>query len=226
MSLFRINPNKPFQGPHQGKPVATAGVDPEQAKAAMILVHGRGASAESMLLFADEFEVNDIHYRAISADRHTWYPQSFLAPKEQNQPGISSGLQSIYDQITFLNNAGIDSDHIVLLGFSQGACLASEFAARHPQRFGGLVALSGGLIGPEVSIDNYSGSFEGTPIFLGCSDKDPHIPKERVDETANILDSLNAEVTKRIYPNMGHTVNQDEIDKVNQMLNSLTSIKK
>ncbi|MDX1585158.1 MAG: dienelactone hydrolase family protein [Balneolaceae bacterium] len=221
MSLFRVDPENPFHGPHQGKPVSKAGVDPAEASAAMILVHGRGASAESMLLFADEFRQNSIHYRALQADRHTWYPNSFLAPKEQNQPGISSGLQAIYDEIQSLNNAGIATSKIVLLGFSQGACLSSEFAARHPQRYGGLAILSGGLIGPEVSRDNYSGSFEGTPVFMGCSDYDPHIPQERVDETAEILEALDADVTKKIYPGMGHTVNEDEIKHINHLLDSL-----
>lgn len=225
MPLFRIDPDNPVHGPHQGKPVAKTGASPEKANAAMILVHGRGASADSMLLFADEFERNDIHYRAIQADRHTWYPQSFLAPREQNQPGIFSGLQAIYDQITDLNKAGIPTDRIVLLGFSQGACLASEFAARHPQRFGGVVALSGGLIGPEINSDNYSGSFEKTSVFMGCSDHDPHIPQERVYQTAEILGSLNANVIKKIYPNMGHTVNEDEIEHIKQMLDKLGKIK-
>ncbi len=222
MSLFRVDPNNPFHGPHQGKPVSKAGVSAEEASAAMILVHGRGASADSMLLFADEFGREDIHYRAIQADRHTWYPNSFLAPKEQNEPGISSGLQAIHDEIQSLNQAGIATGKTILLGFSQGACLASEFAARHPQRFGGLVALSGGLIGPEVDADNYSGSFEETPVFMGCSDYDPHIPQERVHETAEILASLEADVTKKIYPDMGHTVNQDEIDAVRSMIDTLT----
>ncbi len=221
MPLFRIDPENPFHGPHQGKPVARAGASPDEADAAMILVHGRGASAQSILMFADEFERNDIHYRAIQADRNTWYPNSFLAPKEQNEPGISSGLQAISDQITSLNNAGIPTERIVLLGFSQGACLASEFAARHPKRYGGLVALSGGLIGSEVDAGNYTGSFEETPVFMGCSDRDPHIPQIRVDETAEILESLGAQVTKKIYPGMGHTVNEDEIEHVKQMLNNL-----
>lgn len=221
MSLFRVDSDNPFHGPHQGKPVATAGVDPEQAAGAIILVHGRGASADSMLLFADEFDRSDLHYRAIQADRHTWYPQSFLAPKEQNQPGISSGLQAIYDQIKWLNKAEIPTEKIVILGFSQGACLSSEFAAHHPQKYGGLVVLSGGLIGPEITVDNYSGSFEQMPVFMGCSDRDPHIPQERVDETAKILESLEADVTKKIYPGMGHTVNRDEIVHINSMLNKL-----
>lgn len=222
MKLFRVDPENPFHGPHQGKPVSKAGVAPEEAGAAMILVHGRGASAESMLMFADEFEHDDIHYRALQADRHTWYPNSFLAPKEQNQPGISSGLQAIYDEIQSLNDAGIATNRIVLLGFSQGACLSSEFAARHPQRYGGLAILSGGLIGPEVSPDNYSGSFEGTPVFMGCSDFDPHIPQERVTETVEILEGLGADVTKKIYPGMGHTVNEDEIEHVKDMIDNLS----
>lgn len=224
MELFRVQADKPFHGPHQGKPVAKAGKQANEATMAMLLVHGRGASAESMLLFADEFERNDVHYRAIQADRHTWYPNSFLAPKEQNEPGISSGLQSIYDEITSLNEAGIATDHIIILGFSQGACLATEFAARHPQRLGGVVGLSGGLIGSEVSADNYSGSFEHTPVFLGCSDDDPHIPQKRVEETANILKSLNATITKKIYPGMGHTVNRDEIEHIRQMLDNVRTV--
>jgi len=187
----------------------------------MILVHGRGASADSMLLFAEEFDQSDIHFRAIQADRYTWYPNSFLAPIEQNEPGISSGLQAIYDEIEILNSAGIETVRIILLGFSQGACLCAEFAARHPQRFGGVVVLSGGLIGPEVNRENYSGSFENTPIFLGCSNKDPHIPKERVDQTSKILQILEADVTKKIYPDLGHTVNRDEINHINRIVNKL-----
>ncbi len=226
MSLFRVDSDNPFHGPHQGKPVSKAGASPEEADVAMILVHGRGASADSMLLFADEFDRSNIHYRAIQADRHTWYPNSFLAPREQNQPGISSGLQAIYDELKTLNESGIATKKIMLLGFSQGACLSSEFAARHPQRFGGLAILSGGLIGPEVSLDNYSGSFEGTPVFMGCSDYDPHIPQERVHDTAEILEALGADVTKKIYPKMGHTVNEDEIGHVRQMLDKLAKIER
>lgn len=224
MSLFRVDPENPFHGPHQGKAVSKAGKSAEEASAAVILIHGRGASAESMLLFADEFDRNDVHYRALQADRHTWYPNSFLAPINQNEPGISSGLQTIHDQIEDLNKSGISTERIILLGFSQGACLTSEFAARHPNKYGGLVILSGGLIGPEVDANNYAGSFEGMPVFMGCSDYDPHIPQERVHVTADILEALGAEVTKKIYPNMGHTVNRDEIDHVNQMCNRISNI--
>lgn len=221
MSLFRVDLENPFSGPHQNQPVVTGDVDIDNAKIAMILIHGRGASAQSMLMFADEFDAGDIHYRAIQAKGHTWYPRSFMAPKEMNQPGIKSGLQAIYEQITELNDGGFPTDKIMLLGFSQGACLTTEFAARHPQRYGGIIGLSGGLIGDEVDPQNYKGSMEQTPVFLGCSDRDPHIPQERVDLTENVFQKLGVNVTKKIYVGMGHTVNQDEINHVNQVLASL-----
>lgn len=222
MALFRINPDNPIDGPHQHQPVSTAGATANETTMAMILVHGRGASADGMLLFADEFNRDDVHYRALQASGHTWYPHSFLAPKEQNQPGINSGLQAIYDQVQFLNKTGISTDHIMLLGFSQGACLASEFAARHPRRYGGIFALSGGLIGPEIKAANYKGSFENTAVFLGCSDRDPHIPKERVDETEQVFKQLEADVTKNIYQGMGHTVNEDEIKHIRQIMDNIS----
>lgn len=221
MTLFRVDPENPFNGPHQNQQVATAGVNLAKAEMAMILIHGRGASAQSMLLFAREFDRDDIHYRALQAKGHTWYPRSFMAPKKMNEPGISSGLQAIYDVITDINEAGISLEKIVLLGFSQGACLTTEFAARHPQRFGAVVGFSGGLIGEEVDPKNYSGSMEKTPVFLGCSDRDPHIPQERVNETEQVFNQLNADVTKRIYKGMGHTVNQDEINFVGELLDRI-----
>ncbi|HKK45860.1 MAG TPA: dienelactone hydrolase family protein [Balneolaceae bacterium] len=221
MPLFRVDPNMPFQGPHQNQPVVTAGAAVDDTSSAMILIHGRGASAQGMLQLAEEFKWDDIHYRALQANRHTWYPKSFLAPAEMNEPGISSGLQAIYDQICELNNAGIPTDHIILLGFSQGACLTTEFAARHPQKYGAIVGLSGGLIGDEVDSQNYSGSLEETPVFLGCSDHDPHIPKERVDETEKVFMQLHGTVIKRIYKGMGHTVNEDEIAFTNQLIRKL-----
>lgn len=221
MSLFRVDPDNHFSGPHQNQQIVTGGVDIDEAKIAMILIHGRGASAQSMLMFADEFNQEDIHYRAIQAKGHTWYPRSFMAPKEMNQPGIKSGLQAIYDQIADLNNKGITTNKIVLLGFSQGACLTTEFAARHPQRYGGIIGFSGGLIGENINTQNYQGSMEQTPVFLGCSDRDPHIPQERVDLTEKVFGKIGANITKKIYVGMGHTVNQDEIDHVNQLLSSL-----
>lgn len=221
MSLFRIDPDNPFKGPHQSIKPKEYGAPLSRAKAAMIMIHGRGATAESMFSLADEFAQPDFHYLAPQAQNHTWYPNSFLQPKENNQPGLSSGLQRIYDLLEQIKEAGISSEKIILLGFSQGACLATEFAARHPQRLGGVVGFSGGLIGPEIDDSLYTGSMEQTPVFLGCSNIDPHIPKERVDETEAVLKKLNANVTKTIYPGMPHTVNDDEIKTVRGMMADL-----
>lgn len=221
MSLFRVDPENPFNGPHQNQPAVNGGAKIDDATTAMVFTHGRGASAQSMMMFAEEFEGDHIHYRAIQASNHTWYPRSFLAPKEMNQPGIKSGLQAIYDQISELNASGIPTEKIILLGFSQGACLTTEFAARHPQRFGGIVGYSGGLIGEDVDPENYQGSLEQTPVFLGCSDRDPHIPRERVDLTEEVFETLGADVTKKIYVGMGHTVNKDEIEQVQNLINTI-----
>jgi len=218
MSLFRIDPDNPFQGPHQTTQVATYGTPLSRAKAAMIMVHGRGATAESMFSLADEFAQAGFHYAAPQAQNLAWYPYSFLQPKENNQPGLSSGLQQIYNLLEKTIDGGIPAEKIILLGFSQGACLATEFAARHPKKLGGVVGLSGGLIGPEIDPSLYSGSMEQTPVFLGCSNIDPHIPKERVDETEEVFESLNADVTKSIYLGMPHTVNEDEIKTVRRMM--------
>lgn len=218
MSLFRIDPEHLFNGPHQGVSQAEHGASLSHAKAAMVMIHGRGATAQSMFPLADEFAQPDFHYRAPQAHNHSWYPHTFLAPKEQNQPGISSGIQVLHDVLKGIMAGGIPSEKIMLLGFSQGACLTTEFAARHPQRLGGVVAFSGGLIGPDIDESNYTGSMEQTPVFLGCSDVDPHIPKERVDKTEEIFGKLNANVTKRIYEGMGHTINEDEIKAVRGMM--------
>jgi phospholipase/carboxylesterase len=217
--MFRANSENPFKGPHQNSNIARAGASPDDAIAAMIFIHGRGASAESILMLADEFKTDGFHLAAPQASGFQWYPHSFLAPTERNEPGLSSGLQVIHDMIADLESKEINRDKIILLGFSQGACLASEFVARHPAKYGGLIALSGGLIGDSVSPKNYSGSLENTPVFLGCSDIDPHIPVERVDETSGILEGLGADLTKKIYPGMGHTVNEDEINNTQKILN-------
>jgi phospholipase/carboxylesterase len=221
--MFRIDPQNPFKGPHQGLDPATAGADTGEAEAAMILVHGRGASARSILMLADELNEPQVHYVAPQASQFTWYPHSFLEPAERNQPGLSSGLQAIHNLISDLEEKGIKRKKIILAGFSQGACLASEFAARHPARYGAVVALSGGLIGDTVSEENYNGSMEGTPVFLGCSDIDPHIPVERVYETGRIFKKLGAEVIRKIYPGMGHTVNEDELNHVKKLVRIVRS---
>ncbi|HLA63305.1 MAG TPA: alpha/beta fold hydrolase, partial [Rhodothermales bacterium] len=199
-------------GPHQGGRVVEGGAPLGRARAAMILVHGRGASAESILDLADLFAQPDVAYLAPQAAGHTWYPFSFLAPLERNEPGLSSGLRAVGDVLARVEAAGLPAEKTVVLGFSQGACLALEFAARHPRRYGGVVALSGGLIGtggqagapPDDKRFDYEGSLDGTPVFLGCSDVDPHIPLARVRRSAEVLTALGGDVTERIYPGMGH----------------------
>jgi phospholipase/carboxylesterase len=202
---------------HQGRVVRT-GAPPHRAKAAMILLHGRGASAEGMLSLADALAQPDIAYLAPQAARGTWYPYSFLAPLADNEPWLSSALQVIADVLRSLAAEGFPPERVGLLGFSQGGCLALEFAARHARRYGAVVGLSAGLIGPEGTPRNYSGSLAGTPAFLGCSDIDPHIPLARVRESTRILRQLGAEVQEQIYPCMDHTINDDEIRRVRGLL--------
>jgi phospholipase/carboxylesterase len=209
------------RGPHQGQPVLTTGKGIEHAKAAIVMIHGRGATAEGILSLADELAHPDFAYLAPQAAGNAWYPNRFMAPIASNEPYLSSGLATISAILDRLSEAGIPHERTVLLGFSQGACLALEFAARHARRYGGVVGLSGGLIGPDGTPRNYPGSLAGTPVFLGCSDVDFHIPKERVLHTADVLRGLGSEVTMRLYPNMGHTINQDEIDAVRDLMNTL-----
>ncbi len=207
-----------IQGPHQGQPVLAAGRPLAEAGAAMVLVHGRGATAQSILELSAVLDHPDLAYLAPQASGNTWYPYSFLAPIPQNEPGITSGLQAVADVLAKIEAAGIPAEKIIIGGFSQGACLASEFVARHARRYGGLLAFSGGLIGPPGTPRDYAGSLDGTPVFIGCSDVDPHIPLVRVTETADTLAELGASVNKKIYPGMGHTVNQDEIDQAKQIV--------
>ena len=209
------------RGPHQGQPVRTAGVPLENASAAMVMVHGRGATAESILTLADELAQPGFAYLAPQAAGNAWYPNSFLAPIPSNEPGISSGMAAIGAVLARIAAAGVPVNHTMLLGFSQGACLVLEFAARHAQRYGGVAGLSGGLIGPDGTPREYSGSLDGTPVFLGCSDVDSHIPKTRVEQSAEVLRRLGAEVTMRLYPGMEHTVNEDEIEFVRRMMAAL-----
>ncbi len=194
------------------------GPEPAQARVAVILVHGRGASAEDVLGLAQEFRLADVTYLAPQAAGHTWYPYSFLTPIEKNEPGISSGLRVIGGLVAALGAQGLSADRVAILGFSQGGCLSLEFAARNARRYAGVIGLSGGLIGPPGTPRNYPSSLEGTPVFLGCSDVDPHIPVERVHETADVFRALHATVDERIYPGMGHTVNLDEIEAVRRVL--------
>jgi predicted esterase len=208
--------------PHVGQPVETRGPKPEEARAAVIMIHGRNAMPRSILELVSLIGLKDVHYVAPAAANNTWYPYSFLSEIEKNEPGISSGYFVIDGLVNDLLARGLTRERILLLGFSQGGCLASTYAARHAARYGGVFALSGGLIGPPGTEWNFNGSFEGTPVFLGCSDIDSHIPAERVEESAEVFRRMGANVTKRIYPNMAHTVNNDEIIFVKQILSSIS----
>jgi predicted esterase len=184
----------------------------------MVMAHGRGATAQNILELRRELAAPEIAYVAPQAAGGSWYPYGFMAPMERNEPGLSSGLARLGEVLAGLEAAGIPPERTLLLGFSQGACLSLEFAARNARRYGGVMGLSGGLIGPPGTPRNYAGSFAGTPVFLGCSDRDPHIPRERVDESAAVLRGMGAEVTERIYPAMGHTVNEDELERVRALI--------
>jgi len=207
--------------PHQGQPVLDDGAPLDTAQAALILLHGRGASAQGMLRLADALDVADVAALAPQAAQRSWYPESFLAPVEANDPELSSALGVVDALLDRTQDAGLGPARTVLLGFSQGACLATTYAARHPQRYGGVVGLSGGLIGPEGTTFDVDGSLDGTPVFLGCSDRDPYIPEERVHETADAFRRMNADVTARIYEGLGHTTNDDEFRHVRALLNRL-----
>ena len=208
------------QDPHAGQPVLRAGSPAADARLVAIMIHGRGASAENILQLAGEFRAADIAYLAPQAAGSTWYPYSFLSPIEQNEPGISSGLRVIERLIDDVTRQGIQPERIVLMGFSQGACLSLEFAARHPRRYAAIVGFSGGVIGPPGTPRDYAGTFDRTPVFLGCSDADPHIPLERVHETAAVFRRMGASVDERIYPGMGHTVANDELEAVDALLSA------
>lgn len=206
---------------HQGQPLIVAGEKLEQARAAMIMLHGRGATAESILALAQEFQQQEFAYLAPQAANGTWYPNRFLAPTASNEPWLSSALNVVGEVVARANTAGIPNERVMLLGFSQGACLALEYAARHAQRYGGVVGLSGGLIGADDEARHDHGNFAGTPIFLGCSEADFHIPQTRVEHAAQILQALGGEVTMRLYRNMEHTVNHDEVKFVRRMMAAL-----
>jgi predicted esterase len=184
----------------------------------VILLHGRGASATDILALAREFRLDDVAYLAPQAAGSTWYPYSFLAPIYRNEPYLGSALTVVERLVDSLERQQVAAKRIGIMGFSQGACLALEYAARHPRQYAAIVGFSGGLIGPPGTPRTYSGTFDGTPAFLGCSDVDPHIPLERVHETAAVFRRMEAVVDERIYPRMGHTVERDEIDAVKELL--------
>lgn len=213
-------------GPHAGQRILTAGAPRGAADAAMVLLHGRGATANGILDLGDELDRSGVSFVAPQANRSRWYPYSFMAPLEQNQPHLDSALRAVGDAVEVAVDAGVSRERVVLLGFSQGACLGSEWAVRNPDRYGGVVALSGALVGPNGTTwsendDTEAGGFEGTPAFFGCSDEDPHVPAERVRESAAAFRERGADVTERLYDGMGHTINDDEVAWVRGLLDSL-----
>lgn len=212
-----------MSSPHQGQPVRSVGAPLESARAAVLLLHGRGATAESILGLADELGHTDVAYLAPQAAGFSWYPFRFLAPIEHNEPGFSSGLAAAEAVLEKAEQAGIPAERQMLMGFSQGACLTLELAARRPRRYGGVVAFTGGLLGPEDTQWHYPGSLARTPIFLGSSDPDPHVPWPRVEESARVLGDLGGEVALRRYPGMGHTIHPEEIGIARRMLGSITA---
>jgi phospholipase/carboxylesterase len=204
------------------KQVVFQGVPLASAKKAMILLHGRGASAASILSLQEYLNLEGFALLAPEATNHTWYPYSFMAPVEQNEPWLSSAIELIAGMVEDCKAAGIAEANIHFLGFSQGACLTLEFAARHAARYGSVTAFTGGLIGEKINRQNYTGDFNETPVFIGCSDRDMHVPVERVYASTNILTEMGAKVIEKIYPGMGHTINEDEISIVNSILNETT----
>jgi len=202
---------------HQ-KNIVTAGKELNNESKVLIMLHGRGASAEDILSLSTHLDVNEFTLLAPQATNNTWYPYSFIAPVAQNEPWLSSALNLLKQVLDDLLKLGIPSENIYFLGFSQGACLTLEFIARNANKYGGVVGFTGGLIGDKIYKDNYKGDFQNTPFFIGTSNPDPHVPVERVYATSNILRDLNAVVTEKVYNNMGHTINQDEIDNANRIV--------
>jgi predicted esterase len=207
--------------PHAGQPVVEAGAPLGQAPAVVVMVHGRNAGPANILDLVPRLARPGLTYLAPAAANRTWYPLSFMADTAANEPGLSSGLASLASLVGRIEAAGVARSRIVLLGFSQGACLTAEFAARHASRFGGVIVFSGGLIGPPGTRRDYPGAFDGTPVFLGCSDVDAHVPASRVAESAEVFTRMGATVTLRIYPGMGHTVSDDEIAQARAMLDTV-----
>lgn len=202
---------------HQ-KNITTAGSSIENAKKALVMIHGRGGSAEDILSLASYLSVEDFALIAPQATGHTWYPYSFMAPPAQNEPFLSSALALLKETVSNIEAQGIAKENIYFLGFSQGACLTLEYVTRHAARYGGVIAFTGGLIGDKIYNENYIGDFAGTPVFIGTSNPDPHVPVERVYATTNILQDKGAVVTEKVYNNMGHTISQDELVQANNIL--------
>ena len=200
------------------KNIVTAGKELSATSKVLIMLHGRGGSAEDILGFATHLNVADFTLFAPEATNNTWYPYSFMAPPKENEPWLSSALGLIKDLVGDIQNKGVPAENIFFTGFSQGACLTLEYVTRNANKYGGVAAFTGGLIGDKIYGENYKGDFQSTPVFIGSSNPDPHVPVERVYATTNILKGMNAVVTEKIYDNMGHTINEDEINNANKLV--------
>jgi len=211
------------RGPHQGQPVLRIGAPPGEAKAAVVLSHGRGGSPEDILGLAGPLQFPGVAYLAPAATGRTWYPHSFLAPLEANEPWLSSALLKVGEVIAQLGDEGLPPERVLLGGFSQGACLTLEYAARHARRYGGVVAFTGGLIGPDGTPRDYPGSLAGTPAFLGAGDPDPHVPWERVEESAAVLRGLGGKVRVERYAGIGHSIVEEELAIAREILRAITA---
>lgn len=194
------------------------GIKLREAAKAMILLHGRGASAYDILHLESYLPVSQFYLAAPQATNHTWYPYSFMEPVTQNEPWLSSALEVVKELTDMVMNSGIPAHRIYFLGFSQGACLTLEFAARNARKWGGLIAFTGGLIGEQVDTSRYSGDFEGTPVFIGTGDPDAHVPLSRVQESQAVLESMGAKVQLAVYPHRPHTISADELLKAGELL--------
>jgi phospholipase/carboxylesterase len=200
------------------KKIISSGKKIDEAGKVLIMIHGRGGSAEDILSLAPSLRVNEFALLAPQATNNTWYPYSFLSPPAENEPWLSSALSVLNEVISDIEGKGIHKKNIYFLGFSQGACLMLEFVTRNATKYGGAAAFTGGLIGDKIYPENYKGDFEETPFFIGTSNPDPHVPVERVKVTANVLRTMNAMVIEKVYLNMGHTISQDEIDNANRIV--------
>ncbi|TCD25641.1 phospholipase [Pedobacter psychrodurus] len=200
------------------KEIIKAGKSFDQAEKVLIMIHGRGGTAQDILSMSEYLNVSNFALVAPHAENNTWYPQSFLAPRANNEPSLSNALKTINDTVLDLEKEGFSKEQIYFLGFSQGACLTLDYVAANAARYGGVVAFTGGLIGEQVDHRNYHGDFDGTPIFIGSSDPDMHVPVSRVKESTTLLEGMGAQVTEIIYQNMGHTISQAEITQVNKLI--------
>ena len=200
------------------KEIIKAGKSFDQAEKVLIMIHGRGGTAQDILSMAEYLNVANFALVAPQTENNTWYPQSFLAPRAANEPSLSTALNTVKKTVLDLEKEGFSKEQIYFLGFSQGACLTLDYVAGNAARYGGVVAFTGGLIGEAVDHRNYHGDFDGTPIFIGSSDPDMHVPLSRVKQSTTLLEGMGAQVTEIIYENMGHTISQAEITQVNKLI--------